>query len=68
MNRTGMIKQLNKKLREDINKKGWKIGSFIRIEDDVEDNQNEQLMKHFLPLLMLTGLLFGQDVLNRKSG
>ena len=25
-------------------------------------------MKHFLPLLMLTGLLFGQDVLNLKSG
>ena len=26
------------------------------------------LMKRFLPLLMLTGLLFGQDVLNLKSG
>ena len=25
-------------------------------------------MKRFLPLLMLTGLLFGQDVLNLKSG
>ena len=25
-------------------------------------------MKHFLPLFMLTGLLFGQDVLNLKSG
>jgi hypothetical protein len=29
---------------------------------------NIVLMKRFLPLLMLTGLLFGQDVLNRKSG
>ena len=26
------------------------------------------LMKHFLPLFILTGLLFGQDVLNLKSG
>ena len=25
-------------------------------------------MKRFLPLLILTGLLFGQDVLNLKSG
>ena len=25
-------------------------------------------MKRFLPLLMLTGLLFGQDVLTHKSG
>ena len=25
-------------------------------------------MKHFLPLLILTGLLFGQDVLHLKSG
>jgi len=25
-------------------------------------------MKRFLPILMLTGLLFGQDVLNLKSG
>ena len=25
-------------------------------------------MKRFLPLLMLTGLLFGQDILNLKSG
>ena len=25
-------------------------------------------MKHFLPLLILTGLLFGQDVLTHKSG
>ena len=25
-------------------------------------------MKHFLPLLILTGLLFGKDVLNLKSG
>ena len=25
-------------------------------------------MKYFLPLLILTGLLFGQDVLNLKSG
>ncbi len=25
-------------------------------------------MKRFLPLLMLTGLLFGQDVLTLKSG
>ena len=25
-------------------------------------------MKRILPLLMLTGLLFGQDVLNLKSG
>ena len=24
-----------------LNEKGWKIGSFIRIEDDGEDNQNE---------------------------
>ena len=29
---------------------------------------NIVLMKRFLPLLMLTGLLFGQDVLNLKSG
>jgi len=29
---------------------------------------NIVLMKHFLPLLMLTGLLFGQDVLILKSG
>ena len=29
---------------------------------------NIVLMKHFLLLLMLTGLLFGQDVLNLKSG
>ena len=28
---------------------------------------NIVLMKHFLPLLILTGLLFGQDVLNFKS-
>jgi hypothetical protein len=28
-------------IRRILNKKGWKIGSFIRIEDDVEDNQNE---------------------------
>ena len=25
-------------------------------------------MKHFLPLLILTGLLFGQDVLYLKAG
>ena len=25
-------------------------------------------MKHFLPLLILTGLLFGQDVLTLKNG
>ena len=24
-----------------LNEKGWKIGSFIRIEDDGEDNENE---------------------------
>ena len=29
---------------------------------------NIVLMKRFLPLLMLTGLLFGQDVLTHKSG
>ena len=29
---------------------------------------NIVLMKRFLPLLMLTGLLFGQDILNLKSG
>jgi len=29
---------------------------------------NIVLMKHFLPLLILTGLLFGQDVLTHKSG
>ena len=29
---------------------------------------NIVLMKRFLPLLMLTGLLFGQDLLNLKSG
>ena len=29
---------------------------------------NIVLMKHFLPLLMLTGLLVGQDVLILKSG
>ena len=29
---------------------------------------NIVLMKRFLPLLMLTGLLFGQEVLNLKSG
>jgi len=30
--------------------------------------RNIVLMKRFLPLLMLTGLLFGQDVLYLKSG
>jgi len=29
---------------------------------------NIAIMKHFLPLFILTGLLFGQDVLNLKSG
>ena len=29
---------------------------------------NIAIMKRFLPLLILTDLLFGQDVLNRKSG
>ena len=29
---------------------------------------NIVLMVQLLPLFMLTGLLFGQDVLNRKSG
>ena len=28
-------------IRRILNKKGWEIGSFIRIEDDGEDNQNE---------------------------
>ena len=28
-------------IRRILNEKGWKIGSFIRIEDDVEDNKNE---------------------------
>ena len=30
--------------------------------------RNIAIMKRFLPLLMLTGLLFGQDVLILKSG
>ena len=29
---------------------------------------NIAIMKRFLPLLILTGLLFGQDVLTHKSG
>ena len=29
---------------------------------------NIAIMKHFLPLLILTGLLFGQDVLTLKNG
>jgi len=28
-------------IRRILNEKGWKISSFIRIEDDGEDNQNE---------------------------
>ena len=28
-------------IRRILNEKGWKIGSFIRIEDDGADNQNE---------------------------
>ena len=28
-------------IRRILNEKGWKIGSFIRIEDDGEDNQNQ---------------------------
>ena len=55
-------------IRRILNEKGWKIGSFIRIEDDGEDNQNEQFLKRFLSLFILTGLLFGQDVLLHKSG
>ena len=55
-------------IRRILNEKGWKIGNFIRIEDDGEDNQNEQFLKRFLSLFILTGLLFGQDVLLHKSG
>ena len=28
-------------IRRIFNQKGWRIGNFIRIEDDDEDNQNE---------------------------
>ena len=28
-------------IRRILNQKGWRIGNFIRIEDDDEDNQNE---------------------------
>ena len=28
-------------IRRILNEKGWKIASFIRIEDDGEDNENE---------------------------
>ena len=55
-------------IRRILNEKGWRIGNFIRIEDDGEDNQNEQFLKRFLPLFILTGLLFGQDVLTLKNG
>ena len=28
-------------VRRILNEKGWRIGNFIRIEDDCKDNQNE---------------------------
>ena len=43
--------------------------SFLRLLDGIGlAGFNIAIMKRFLPLLMLTGLLFGQDVLLLKSG